>query len=117
MTSTELKSLQVRIRAEEAKLVSLAEQQSTIQKEMNHHRNTIAILRKQMATAANKTLVVSEHARLRYLERVSGIPMETVDEQILSAFTSDQIPPNGSYPLAAGGRIVIRGGIVVTVES
>ena len=65
-------------------------------------------------------IVISEHAILRYLERVDKVDMELVKKQILSESVLDLIEKlggnNGEYPVKEGGfKIKLKNKTVVTV--
>lgn len=60
---------------------------------------------------------VSDHAVLRYLERVLGLNLDDVRAEILSSGVEAQIRQLGSgkYPLKGGGKAVVNGNVIVTV--
>ncbi len=62
--------------------------------------------------------VVTEHAMLRYLERVMGIDLGQVAEDILTPEIVDQIGTlaNATIPHPNGCKLVVRDRVVVTVE-
>ncbi len=62
------------------------------------------------------TAQISDHALLRYLERVKGVDIEAVRAEMMSA-ALDKAIEFGSRVLIGrhGERLVIREGIVVTV--
>lgn len=61
-------------------------------------------------------VVISEHAIIRYVERVMGINIEEVKSKILSAQTKNIIENlgDGRYPIE-GGFIAVRDNVIVTV--
>lgn len=61
--------------------------------------------------------VVTEHAILRYLQRVRGMDLEEIEQLILPDHVQDQIKKlgNGKYPIAPGIMIVVANNKVVTV--
>lgn len=72
-------------------------------------------LNQQINKLKQTRIVVSEHAMLRYLERIHGIDLEEVKREILSDKIREQIVTlgDGAYP---NGDIVVRvkGNTVVT---
>lgn len=62
--------------------------------------------------------IVTEHALLRYCERVLNIDMEAIKATILSETTlkQSQTLGNGKYPVVDGHRAVIKDSCVVTIE-
>lgn len=68
---------------------------------------------------SKNTLRVSEHAVLRYLERVKGIDISQVEKDILSESVMaliEQLGGTGKYP-NNGFHVVIKDNTVVTVEN
>ncbi len=64
----------------------------------------------------DKELIVSEHALLRYLERIMGINLEDIKHEILNDKVASSIKMlgNGTYPVEEY-KIVVKDGVVVTV--
>lgn len=68
----------------------------------------------------NKKLTVSEHAIIRYVERVLGINIEDIENKILNQTTCHLVEElgNGRYPCNNDKfMIVVKDGCVVTVIS
>lgn len=66
---------------------------------------------------SNGQIKVSEHAIIRYLERVRGIDISEVEREILDDQVVDlvgKLGGNGTYP-AKGFRVIIRNYTVTTV--
>ena len=61
--------------------------------------------------------VVTEHALLRYAERVMGLDLDEVKAQILKPETVAQIKAlgNGSYPIGNGRQAVVKDMSVVSI--
>ena len=68
----------------------------------------------------NRGMVVSEHAMLRFLERVLGADLVFFSALILAQVKPAQTLGDGKYPLKYEGRTVaravVKNGVVVTVE-
>jgi hypothetical protein len=61
---------------------------------------------------------VTDHAMIRYIERVMGIDMEALKARILTPETRAFIDQFGSgkFPVAPGYRLVVKNRVVITVE-
>lgn len=61
--------------------------------------------------------VISEHAIIRYLERVLGIDMDLIRERMLDARTRNAINTLGTgyYPIGDGYKLVVKSNVVVSV--
>lgn len=75
-----------------------------IQKEYESRNKTVKTLEETIKNAGQKkSITVSDHARLRYLERVRGIDIDQMDREILNDKTVSlirQLGGNGTYPNA-----------------
>ena len=119
MKSTKLKSAQVRlgrvvenistveadIKALQSNLQKLKSQKSKVQSEIDQ------------LTSSDGGLIVSEHALIRYMERVMDFDMSLIagamlEDQLKSAH---QKLGNGTYPLSDGNKVVIRNNTIVSV--
>jgi chromosome segregation ATPase len=83
--------------------------QSLIEKEknINHKINNMT----------SKEIVISEHAILRYLERIKGINMDAIKQEILPDKVRLQVEElgNGKYPLSPECKLLVRDRTVVTI--
>lgn len=62
--------------------------------------------------------IVSEHALLRYFERVMGFDLEEIKRQMLTDQAKAMICQFGSGKIPGGGcRLVVQNRVVVTVEN
>ena len=67
----------------------------------------------------DKPTTITEHARMRYIERVMGVDMNKIDEAILNDKTLKilEISKNGKIPITDPGfRAVVKNNTVVTIE-
>ncbi len=63
-----------------------------------------------------KKAIVSEHAMLRYIERVMGVDLSVVEEEILNDHNRKAIDFAPSCRIKAGGvELVVKDRVVVTV--
>ena len=62
-------------------------------------------------------IIVSEHAMLRYIERVLGIDLKGIEKRILTDEVKEQykIVGNGRFPINDEFRALIRDNVVVTI--
>lgn len=84
------------------------------QKEKQIHR-----LEREIKNLTSKELTVSEHAILRYCERVLNIDIEEIRNNILNDELKRQVSVlgnNGTYPVEGTYQAVIRDGIIVTIK-
>ena len=70
---------------------------------------------KKMKTG-NK-IIVSEHAVLRYLQRIMELDLKAVENEILTDETLKQYRTlgNGKYPISNGCKAVIKDNVVITI--
>jgi predicted transcriptional regulator len=90
--------------------------------ELDRRRERIEKQRKELKAKikqmeASDNIVVTEHAILRYLERIMNIDIEELRAEILTDKTRQQIKTlgNGRYPLEKGGKAVVKNNSIVSV--
>jgi hypothetical protein len=105
MSHTELKSLETRRRKVKEKLIVKKNEQVHLSREINQLIRNVkdiesSIDQLKVKKISNQSITVTEHAILRFLERVKGIDMEEVKKEIVSPLTLMQIKALGSgyYP-------------------
>lgn len=102
----------------EAEIESLNQRRSIIDHDINRRKSDLRNIHDQIASlkALEKGIVVSEHAILRYLERVCGIDMEKIKQEILPESTQRMVMTlgNGTYP-ASSHKVKIKDGVAITV--
>jgi len=63
-----------------------------------------------------KDLIVSEHAMLRYIERVMGIDLQELQERILPPEKAMEVKAMGNCTYGMGDhRLTVKDGVIVTV--
>ena len=64
-----------------------------------------------------RRLIVSDHARVRYLQRVEGLDIRELDKLILTDSVREQHKAfgNGRYPLGDGACAIVNNNTVVSV--
>lgn len=118
MTS-EVKGLKTQASNLESELKAKREQLKTIQKEINtQERRKREISKKILELESKKDLRVSEHALLRYVERVKGIDLAEIEKEILDEDLSkwtEKLGGNGQYPHQKGYQRVLVNYTVTTI--
>lgn len=117
--STELKGLETRYKEIETKRNLLIKEIEEKQQQSTIMRKQLVILKGQIESVKQKSdgkIVVSEHSMLRYIERVLGIDLKTIEDKILSDEEKDTVKTLGNctYP-KDGFKIKIKDNTVVTV--
>ena len=80
-------------------------------------RNLGKILEEIKKLKEGSKIIVSEHAMLRYIERVLGIDLKEIERRILTDEVKEQykIVGNGRFPINDEFRALIRDNVVVTI--
>ena len=110
---TSRESLRRRLKQRKTERGATLQELESLQSEIDRANNLITELIRK-----NDGLVISEHAILRYIERVLGVNIEEIKSDILGG-TKIHSLPNGEYPVDSEvtpkHRIRVRNNIVVTV--
>lgn len=107
-----LKEVDENIKKKERSYENVINQKKNLEAEL---KRTEQILE---STESSDELIVSDHSLIRYLERVKGIDVEALREEIVSdeMRTLYKSLGDGKYPIEqTGGRAVIKNGIVVSI--
>lgn len=119
MNPHELKQLQTQLTKAKAESTVKAEGLKRAQSENDRAKSYVQSLEKKLAEAvlANQDPVVSEHALLRFIERIYGVDLDEVRNKILTPTTIKalKVMGSGSFPLEAGGRAVVRGNTIISI--
>lgn len=120
-TASAVKELQTRICKQEAAVNSAREEMDAANKRFGEASGLLGGLRarlKELTTEAPQP-TVTEHALLRYCERMYGIDLEKVKADILTPATVNKINALKSCKLEIGPgvHIVVKQRVVVTVEA
>lgn len=115
------KRLQSQLSKAEGEAQALRLELSRVQSDYSKKQNDVARLKKEIEKlSAGKGLTVSEHAILRYQERVNGLDLEQAKSAILSPSVLaliEKLGGSGEYPNKEGGFVVVlKDGVVVTVK-
>jgi hypothetical protein len=114
----ELKKIQTMKSKLEVEIEDIKRQRGLMGEQITLRNNQILKLDNEIKKLKSKNdgLIVSEHAILRYLERVVGIDLEQIKSKIISEKTQTMIETlgNGTYP-SEGFKIKVVDNVVVTV--
>lgn len=112
----DLKTLQSKVEKLRQDLKENNREKSNLDRRIKEIKKESADIGKQIHQLKNKDVVVSEHAYLRYLERVKGVDMEEVRQAILPDSVKNTVGQlgDGTYPLN-GFKIKVKGRTIVTV--
>ena len=119
-SSQELKQLQTRITKLEAEhnaaleeLRAVSRKESTLKSQLENLKQQVKALKMAMTDP-----IVSEHAMLRYIERVLGIDLEDLKARILTEEMKKQIFlfQSGTFP-GDGFKAVVKDNVVLTVKT
>jgi DNA-binding Lrp family transcriptional regulator len=113
------KELQQKIKNLQAGAIILKFSVAQNQRELQTKNQQIAELQAQLAALENPAeIVVSDHAIVRYLERIKGVDMNEVRQAILNPKIMKCISvvgANGTFPHEDGFKIIFKKNIAVTI--
>ena len=110
-----LNTLQVKLQSE-IEAIKI-EREILNNKLQNAERNLGKIREEIKKLKEGNKIIVSEHAMLRYIERVLGINLKEIEKRILTDEVKEQykIVGNGRFPINDEFRALIRDNVVVTI--
>jgi chromosome segregation ATPase len=113
-----LKQLQSRLTGHKSDLEILKMDVKNKQREINEKQRAIRDIKNQLEIINQQGLKVSEHAILRYFERVKGYNIEEIEKEILSNDLLDlteKLGGNGAFPFKEH-QLVLKNNTVVTIK-
>lgn len=119
-----LKSLQTSLSKNEEEKRLLIEKRNKVSEQRNALTNEIELkieniksLKIKIEQLKKKEVIVSEHAILRYLERVEGVDIEKIKERILNEEFKKayNVLGDGKYPIENKFFVRVKGNVIVTV--
>lgn len=113
MSTHELKSLTTRLNAIRDERADVLSQQAVLLDKDRKLANQERQLQLEIDKLKAAALVVTEHAIVRYMQRVYDIDLEQIKREILGTEKELKLP-NGTYPVN-GHKIRVKNGAVVTV--
>ena len=116
----ELKMLQSMKASVEVEIESLQLSEKTLKQEILTKKNNLNTIKQRIINLSKSEdgLTISEHAILRYIERVMGVNIENIADKVLPADEVSMIEHlgNGHFPINNGEfKIIVKNGIVITV--
>lgn len=116
----ELKKLQSMKVNFEAEIVSLEITEKNLKKEISTKKSNLNELKQRMNNLSKicDGLTVSDHAIVRYMERVVGINIEDITNKILPSSVALAIENLGNchYPVNNGEfKLIVKDGVVITI--
>ncbi len=116
---TEHKRLTVLLEKLEGEMEALKMQKISIGQEIQAKNTQVIKVRNELKKLNKKSdnLIVSEHAILRYLERVKKVDLELLCDEILTkeVIEAYQQLGDGKYPINNEYKVVIKDNVVLTV--
>ena len=112
--SSELKHLQTQLSTEQSKLVDHGSKLAKCRQDHNKIKRKIHSLESKIDKLTNN-VVVSEHAILRYMERVMNFDVTDIKTKILMSEKAMDSLGTGKFPCEGGGRAIVVDNTVVSV--
>lgn len=116
--ATELKGLQTQLTKKKTELDQAYTEQKEITAKINSLRTDVAKIEGniQKVMERSKDIIVSEHAIIRYLERVRGFDMEDVRREMIMPSIEPQIKTfrSGTFP-GPRCKLRVKNNVVMTV--
>lgn len=120
MNKSELKRLNGRLAEIKSEIEIAKENRSKFQRLCSQLESEAKSIEKQIKDSSTKKIIVSEHAILRYLERVKGLDLDSIIKEITQSeiFKSGDKSGLNSFQIKTknGYEIIIRNRVVVTVQ-
>lgn len=112
----ELKGLQVRKAKLEAEIKALEEDRNKVSQDISRKKNELNTVQQKIESYTVIEPVVTEHAMLRYIERVLGIDLAEIQARILTQQNRQAIQFAGSCKIKSEGvELVVKDRRVVSV--
>jgi len=113
------KELSSRLTQEEVNVVVLDSEILILKKKRSDTTKSILDLKYRMSQMASASPKISEHALLRYLERVKGMDIQAFKDEILTDKLKRIIQTLGDckVPLGDGNTAIVRNYVIVTVTA
>lgn len=116
--SQKLKRLQTDKAETNNQLQDLRQTQQTLNEQASKLTLRLKSINKDIEKLTKKDVVVSEHALLRYIERVYGIDLEEIKEEILGDGRRSMIEfaKNGKFKIKDKHELVVKNSVVITIQ-
>lgn len=111
----EIKKIQTRLRKLEGEISDICRFVVEYQQVYENKRQEKEMLIEKIKEMQKGDLKVSEHAMLRYIERVMGIDLVEVETNLMQCMSDDQKKlGNGVYP-CVGFKAVVKENTIITI--
>ena len=115
---TKLKGLQSQASKLEAEIDNIKLELFARQKELNLKNQTLQSIKKEIERFTSGEIVVSEHAILRYFERVLNFNIEEIKSKILTPEVQSLYDSlgGGEFPVENKFTVVLKDNTVITIK-
>lgn len=117
--ASQLKSIKTRLQKEEAAKKTLSQEINALNNKLNDSKKRIQKLKREEKniTLYSKDIMITEHAILRYLERVEGLDLQEIIHTIIPDETRKLIKEfgNGSYNVKGKYKLIIKDNALVSI--
>jgi len=116
--SNSLKYLQVRRDELDAEISLILKNLNSIESELTGKRKQLEAIKKEIQEISQSRPVVSEHALLRYCERILKIDLKKIEQEMLSEKNVALIEHirSGKIPVEGRFKMVVKNKVIVTIE-
>lgn len=114
----ELKKLQSLLTKQKSEVEMIEREKELVEERLDIATKRLNEMKKELnELKKNKKMIVSEHAILRYLERILGLDLKVIENEILTDDVVKQykVLGNGKYPMGNGYKAVIKDNVVLTI--
>ena len=117
-SSHQLKKLQTELKSAENDVSQFAKQMACIKTDFAYAKMKVSEIKQDIKKASKNEVIISEHALLRYFERILGFDLEKIRQEILTPDILNLIDfaKSGKVPFQQGHHLVCRDRIIVTIE-
>jgi len=118
MNAQRYKHLQVRKTQLESEIAELKKSVDAQKKDLDNKVRSLQEVEKEARLVLNVKPVISEHAILRYVERVLGVDIKAIEDEILSPKIINAIETlhSGKIPFKNGMTLVVKDKTIVTIN-
>ena len=115
--ANDLKALQIKQKDLDSQKLILLRKMAEVQEGLNKVHKKYDVISKQI-DQLTKDFIVTEHALLRYCERIYNIDLNEMSKKIIESESLKRYDflGNGEYPLRDGLKMIIRDKIIVTIK-
>lgn len=116
-----IKKLNSQITKLSADIAAIKIEIATKQRELSEKVRSVNILRDEIRKLeGNNKVKLSEHAIVRYLERVKGVDISSIEQEIITEellSLVNSLGGTGTYPSKNGYSIIVKNNTVTTVTT